>query len=94
MRDALTLLDQVVAFSGDKLHGKDVAQKLGIADRTHLFGLCEAVLGADGKRALEIIDELASQGLDLLHFSRQWLDLLRDMVVLRVAGAASGLSAK
>ena len=86
MRDALTLLDQVVAFSGDKLVGQEVSHKLGIADREHLYGLCEAVLGGEGKRALEVIDEVATQGLDLLHFTRQWLDLLRDAVVLRVAG--------
>jgi DNA polymerase-3 subunit gamma/tau len=86
MRDALTLLDQVVAFSGDQLAGREVAQRLGIADRERLFELAGSVLGGDGKRALEVIDAIATQGLDLLHFTRQWLDLLRDMVVLEVAG--------
>jgi DNA polymerase-3 subunit gamma/tau len=86
MRDALTLLDQVVAFSGNKLSGVDVSRHLGIADRAHLHELCEATLGSDGKRALEVIDAVADQGLDLLHFTKQWLDLLRDMVVLSVAG--------
>jgi DNA polymerase III subunit gamma/tau len=86
MRDALTLLDQVVAFSGEQLVGREVAQRLGIADREHLFELAGAVLTGDGKRALEVLDAIASQGLDLLHFTRQWLDLMRDMVVLEVAG--------
>src|SRR5690349_2722356 len=36
MRDALTLLDQVVAFSGSTLLGREVSEKLGIADREHL----------------------------------------------------------
>jgi DNA polymerase III subunit gamma/tau len=85
MRDALTLLDQVVAFSGDKLFGHEVTQKLGIADREHLFHMAEAVLAGDAKLALEVIDAIASQGLDFGHFTRQWLDLLRDMTVLRVA---------
>jgi len=86
MRDALTLLDQVVAFAGNTLAGDEVTRHLGIADREHLHQLCAGVLKGDGKRALEVIDEVAEQGLDLLHFTRQWLDLLRDMVVLRVAG--------
>ncbi len=86
MRDALTLLDQVVAFSGNALSGEEVTRHLGIADREHLHALCEGVLQGNGKQALEVIDEVAEQGLDLLHFTRQWLDLLRDMVVLRVAG--------
>ncbi len=86
MRDALTLLDQVVAFSGNTLSGAEVTRHLGIADREHLHALCEGVLQGNGKVALEVIDEVAEQGLDLLHFTKQWLDLLRDMVVLRVAG--------
>ncbi|HEX6240488.1 MAG TPA: DNA polymerase III subunit gamma/tau [Polyangiales bacterium] len=86
MRDALTLLDQVVAFSGDQLVGREVAEKLGIADREHLYGLTQAVLRGEGRTALELIDRVATQGLDLLHFTRQWLDLMRDVVVLQVAG--------
>jgi DNA polymerase-3 subunit gamma/tau len=85
MRDALTLLDQVVAFSGNTLLGREVAEKLGIADREHLHQLAQAVLTGDGKSGLEVIDRVATQGLDLLHFTRQWLDLVRDMVVLEVA---------
>src|SRR5262249_17377117 len=64
MRDALTLLDQVVAFAGDKLVGSEVARQLGIADREHLTKLADAVLAGDGKQALEVIDAVASQGLD------------------------------
>ncbi len=86
MRDALTLLDQVLAFSTDKLLGKRVAEELGLADREHVHALHEAALQGDGKAALEIIDAVASQGLDLVHFVKQWLDLARDTVVLRVAG--------
>jgi DNA polymerase-3 subunit gamma/tau len=86
MRDALTLLDQVVAFSGEQLLGREVSERLGIADREHLYQLVAAVLQGDGKSALEVIDAVSTQGLDLLHFTKQWLDLLRDMVVLEVAG--------
>ena len=44
MRDALTLLDQIVAFGGGKLLGKEVAETLGIAARESLFGVVEAAL--------------------------------------------------
>jgi DNA polymerase III subunit gamma/tau len=85
MRDALTLLDQVVAFSSSTLLGREVSEKLGIADREHLYQLAKAVLTGDGKSGLEVVNRVATQGLDLLHFTRQWLDLTRDMVVLEVA---------
>jgi DNA polymerase III subunit gamma/tau len=85
MRDAVTLLDQIIAFSGEKLNGREVAEKLGIADRAQLLRLAECVLTGDAKGALEQIDAIATRGLDLTHLTRQWLELLRDMTVLRVA---------
>jgi DNA polymerase-3 subunit gamma/tau len=91
MRDALTLLDQVVAFSGEKLLGREVSERLGIADREHVYAMMDSVLKGSGKAALEVVDAVATQGIDLLHFARQWLDLTRDMVVLRVAEDAERL---
>ncbi len=83
MRDALTLLDQIVAFSGGKLIGDDVAGVLGIADRAALHDTVAALLRGEGGVVLAAIDGLASRGLDLLHFARAVVELLRDLVVLR-----------
>jgi DNA polymerase-3 subunit gamma/tau len=93
MRDALTLLDQIVAFSGAKLVGKEVATVLGIADRELLHRTAAALLAGDGAMVLDAIDQLASRGLDLLHFARGLVDLLRDVVVLRVSGKDTELVA-
>lgn len=86
MRDALTLLDQIVAFGGQNLIGEEVARVLGIADRDVVHEIAEATLGGDGATVLTRVDQLASRGLDMLHFARQLLELMRDMVVLRVSG--------
>ncbi|MCB9592218.1 MAG: DNA polymerase III subunit gamma/tau [Sandaracinaceae bacterium] len=93
MRDALTLLDQIVAFGGSHLEGKEVARVLGIADREVVHGIAEAVLAGDGAAVLTLVDELAGRGLDTLHFAKQLLELVRDMVVLRVSGAETELVA-
>ena len=91
MRDALTLLDQIVAFSGGKLVGADVASVLGIADRAALQDTVAALLRGEGGVVLGAIDGLASRGLDLLHFARSVVELLRDLVVLRTSGAETNL---
>jgi DNA polymerase-3 subunit gamma/tau len=85
MRDALTLLDQVIAFSGEKLLGRELSQKLGLADREFLFRMAQAVMGGNAREALEVIDGITEQGVDFAYFARQWLDLTRDLVVLKVA---------
>lgn len=90
MRDALTLLDQIVAFGGAELHGEEVARMLGLADRKLVHEVCAAVLGGDAGRVLRGIEQVASNGIDLLHFTKQLLELGRDLVVLRVEGDASG----
>ena len=36
MRDAMTLLDQIVAFAGGKLVGAEIARQLGVAGREHV----------------------------------------------------------
>ena len=91
MRDALTLLDQIVAFGGGKLLGKEVAETLGIAARESLFGVVEAALMGDGAAVLRALATLGEQGVDTGHLSRQLVQLLRDLVVLRVAQGADDL---
>jgi DNA polymerase III subunit gamma/tau len=86
MRDAMSLLDQVIAFSGNKLTGEDVSRVLGVADRKILHELATAMVGGDGKAALEIIDRLAQQGFDLGHVARDVLRHLRNLVVAKVCG--------
>ncbi|MCA9536629.1 MAG: DNA polymerase III subunit gamma/tau, partial [Myxococcales bacterium] len=85
MRDALTLLDQIVAFGDGKLVGAEVAQTLGIAARESLFAVVDAALTGDGAAVLRALHVLAEQGVDTGHLSRQLVQLLRDLVVLRVA---------
>lgn len=86
MRDALTLLDQVVALSGGALVGEEVERMLGIADREILHTTAAAVLDGDGATVLGQVDLLAQRGLDLVHFARSLVELFRDLVVLRVSG--------
>jgi len=91
MRDALTVLDQIVAFSGDVLEASEVARCLGIADRGLVFEIARALLDANAADCLKGVNGLAERGLDMLHFARQLLELMRDLVVLRIAGADSAL---
>jgi DNA polymerase-3 subunit gamma/tau len=93
MRDALTLLDQIVAFSAGKLVGSEVAVGLGIADREVLFAAANAMLNGEGALVLQAIDKVAEKGLDLLHFGRSLTELMRDLVVLRTCGAETELVA-
>jgi DNA polymerase-3 subunit gamma/tau len=89
MRDAMSLLDQVIAFSGTKLSGDDVARVLGVADRKILHELAIALVDGDAAACLGVVERLAQQGFDLTHVTKDVLRHLRNLVVARVCATPS-----
>jgi DNA polymerase-3 subunit gamma/tau len=87
MRDAMSLLDQVIAFSGGKLTAQDVTRVLGVADRRILHELATALVTGDAAACVEVIDRLAQQGFDLVHVAKDVLRHLRDLVVAKVCSS-------
>jgi DNA polymerase III subunit gamma/tau len=65
MRDAQSLLDQLLAFGGDRLTSDQVCHLLGTAGDERILGLADAVLARDAKKALELLDEACLGGLQL-----------------------------
>jgi DNA polymerase-3 subunit gamma/tau len=91
MRDAMSLLDQVIAFSGKKMTSEDVSRVLGVADRRVLHDLAAAIIDGDAAKVLSLIDDLATQGFDLGHVAKDLLLHLRHLVVAKVSPAAREL---
>jgi DNA polymerase III subunit gamma/tau len=87
MRDAMSLLDQVIAFSGTKLAGADVTRVLGVADRKILHELGTALVAGDAAACIGVVDRLAQQGFDLPHVAKDILAHLRNLVVAKVCAA-------
>ena len=91
MRDAMSLLDQVIAFSGTTLTGDDVARVLGVADRKILHELATALVDGNAPACLGVVERLAQQGFDLTHVTKDILRHLRNLVVAKVcAGQTTG----
>lgn len=64
MRDALSLLDQAIAFGGGELNEADVRAMLGTIDRQHVIGLLQALASGDGNDVLVTVNELDTQAPD------------------------------
>ncbi len=86
VRDAMTLLDQVVAFANDpKAVGEaEVRAVLGQADRPAIIDLVDALLARDPDGVLARFDAIVAAGHDLMVLSLQMLEDLRDLTVARV----------
>jgi len=85
-RDALGTLDQLVAFSGEKVGLDQVLELLGAADADLLFGTVDAVIAADAKQVLELVAQVSASGRDPARFGHDLLDHLRILLLLRMSG--------
>ena len=86
MRDALSLLDQVIAFSDAGITEDAVQNLLGLIPRDVYFGLTQAIVERDGARALGIVDELAREGSDLGEFVAGLMAHFRHLLIACAAG--------
>ena len=65
MRDAESLLDQVLAYAGDRMTADEVRQAVGLADEAEIVALLDAYLAGDAPAALDRIEALADVGRDM-----------------------------
>jgi DNA polymerase-3 subunit gamma/tau len=91
MRDALSLLDQVIAACGEHLSEKRVRQVLGVIPTELLAEMMRAVDAADSRRVLELAGQLAAEGYELAHFCGELTRFVRDLMIARSCGAESAL---
>jgi len=85
IRDAESLFDQVIAFSGERITRADVEQNLGLVPAEAVAKLAAAVLAGDGAAVLHAIADLSHEGQDLTQTTRQLTEYLRDLMVLAAA---------
>ena len=62
LRDALSLLDQAIAFGAGEVRETSVRTMLGVVDRGYLYRIVDALLASDGKALLAEVDALAASG--------------------------------
>jgi DNA polymerase-3 subunit gamma/tau len=82
MRDAQSLLDQLLAFSGDRLTAEQVNRLLGTADEERIVRLAQAILSRDPKEALDHLAKTAEEGLALGEVLDQLIGFWRDLMVV------------
>jgi DNA polymerase-3 subunit gamma/tau len=81
MRDAQSLLDQVIVFAGKTIGEAEVRAALGVADRSVLYRTTEAVLTRDPATCLRTVDELHRYGYEVGQFGRDLVRQLRHLTV-------------
>ena len=91
MRDALSILDQAIASSSQKLTADSVRNLVGAAPAHILENVMQAVSRGASEEILREVDHLIAEGHSPTHFARQMVRFLRNATVARIAGKDSSL---
>ena len=87
VRDALSLLDQVIAFAGRAITAADVATVLGLSETTFFARLVTLIGEGDHAGILEALNEASASGRDFKMLFRDLLNFVRNLLL--VAGGAN-----
>lgn len=87
MRDAQSAFDQVISFSQDKIGVSDVETALGIASGALRAKVLQAVVDERPADAIAVVEDLTMRGYDLRNFCRDLMQYVRDVLVIKMAGA-------
>ncbi|MGB8681581.1 MAG: DNA polymerase III subunit gamma/tau [Candidatus Binatus sp.] len=89
MRDAERMLETAIATSAGKVTEAEVAASLGVASRTTVLKLADAILQKNAATALAHVRELASRGANLESLGRDLLETIRNLAVAKLPAGDS-----
>lgn len=81
MRDAISILDQAIAFGGEKLLEKDVLSVFGLASNKEKIEYLQAICQGDVVKTLEKLDQFLTAGIDVKRLLASLLDVLKDVLI-------------
>ncbi len=94
MRDALSSLDQLIAFKGDKVTEADALGVFGLVSRAALESLAGAILTGDAATILRSVETFDSAGKNMCRLAGELVQHFRNLLVYQTLGGdAAGLEA-
>lgn len=85
VRDALSLLDQSIAYCGEKITNKEIADMLGSIEHKHILNILDALNKNDAHAILETIAEIAEAAIDFAAATDELLDILHKIALTQIA---------
>lgn len=86
VRDALSMLDQVLAYSSNKIELADVLDLFGITSKNEKISLIRSLADSDIKIVLTKLDQFIKSGIDIKRLTSELLEILRDLLVFESGG--------
>jgi len=91
LRDAESILDQLVSFSKDKVSLKDVISVLGLVEQDILFEMTDKIIAKDPAGALTLLNSVIDQGKDVGVFLMNLIEHFRNLMIAKVSHSDQSL---
>lgn len=92
IRDAESILEQLISYCGKTITFKDVYDVLGLVDWKQLERVCTALLEKDVAELLKVVEDIVASGKDLSQFVQDMLHYFRNLLVCKTADAKALLA--
>lgn len=84
MRDAESLLDQIIAYSGKSISEKDVIDVIGVVEQDTIYRIIQAVVKDEPRTALELAEQALEHGYDAYQLYKGLITFLREMLLTKI----------
>ncbi len=84
MRDALSLLDQIIAFCGDNIELDDVQKSLGVIDYNLFVELFNLIINHKPGDVIKLLDKVLQSGHSLGEFAKELVEFFRTLLILKL----------
>ncbi|MEG0314208.1 MAG: DNA polymerase III subunit gamma/tau [Erysipelotrichaceae bacterium] len=81
MRDALSILDQVIAYAGNDINSKHINEVYGITTMNEKIKIFEAIYSRDAKYILDSVHSFIEKGIDIKRLTNDFIEMVKESIV-------------
>ncbi|ENK0840410.1 DNA polymerase III subunit gamma/tau [Clostridium sporogenes] len=85
MRDALSILDQVISTGDGKVEYDQVLDMLGLVTNENLLRITNSIIEKDVEKSMKIIEDIVLSGKDINNFMKDMITHLRNILMIKVS---------
>lgn len=87
LRDAESILDQLISFTKDEVSLEDVISMLGLVEQDTLFDITDKIINKDARGALELFNNIIDRGKDIGNFLTNLIEHFRNLMIAKITQA-------
>ena len=89
MRDALSILDELIAYCGDNIKYEDILNIFGIISKSEKIKFISYLLNQNGKEIINKYYQYSNNGIDIKHLNDDLINIFKDLLTYNISGNSS-----